>query len=70
MVVGRNNGVVGLEEFSNKRMCRLLFGPQESSRIKGVVALTGWSYGGFPLYSPHKNYRPCSVPHNTYSPDL
>ena len=39
MVVGRNNGVVGLTGFSNKRMCGLLFGPQKSSRSKGVVVL-------------------------------
>ena len=37
MVVGRNNGVVGLTRFSNKRMCGLLFGPQKSGRNKGVV---------------------------------
>ena len=32
MVVGCNNGVVGLTGFSNKRACGLLFGPQKSSR--------------------------------------
>ena len=29
MLVGRNNGVVGLTGFSNKRMCGLLLGPQK-----------------------------------------
>ena len=32
MVVGRNNWVVGLTGFSNKRICGLLFGPQKSRR--------------------------------------
>ena len=50
MAVGRNNGVVGLTGFSNKRMCGLLFGPQKSGRNKGMVVLTGWSCGGVPLY--------------------
>ena len=50
MVVGRNNGVVGLTGFSDKKMSGLLFGPQKSGRNNGVVVLTGWSYGGVPLY--------------------
>ena len=43
MVVGRNNGVVGLTGFSDNKMCGLLFGPQKSGRNNGVVVLTGWS---------------------------
>ena len=31
-------------------MSGLLFGPQKSGRNNGVVVLTGWSYGGVPLY--------------------
>ena len=50
MVVGRNNGVVGLAGFSDKKMSGLLFGPQKSGRNNGVVLLTGWSYGGVPLH--------------------
>ena len=50
VVVGRNNGVVGLAGFSDKKMSGLLFGPQKSGRNNGVVLLTGWSYGGVPLY--------------------
>ena len=34
MVVGRNNGVVELTGFSDKKMSGLLFGPQKSGRIK------------------------------------
>ena len=49
VVVGRNNGVVGLTGFSDKKMSGLLFGPQKSGRNNGVVVLTGWSYGGVPL---------------------
>ena len=41
MVVGHNNGVVGLTGFSNKRICGLLFGPQKRARNKGVAVLTG-----------------------------
>ena len=37
--------MVGLTGFPNKVMCGLLFGPQKNGRI-----LTGWSYGGAPLY--------------------
>ena len=37
MVVGRNNGMVGPTGFSNQRMCGLLFGPQNSGRINGLV---------------------------------
>ena len=50
MVVGRNNGVVGLTGFSDKKMSGLLFGPKKSGRNNAVVVLTGWSYGGVPLY--------------------
>ena len=50
MVVSRNNGVVGLTGFSDKKMSGLFFEPKKSGRnIPGVV-LTGWSYGGVPLY--------------------
>ena len=41
MVVGRNNGVVGLAGFSDKKMSGLLFGPQKSGRNNGVVLSTG-----------------------------
>ena len=51
MVVGRNNGVVGLTGFSDKEMSGLLFGPLKSGRNNGVVVITGWSYGGVPLYT-------------------
>ena len=50
MVVGRNNGMVGLTGFSDKKMSGLLFGPQKGGRNNGVVVLTWWSYGGVPLY--------------------
>jgi len=50
VVVGRNNGVVGLTGFSDKKMSGLLFGPQKSGHNNGVVVLTRWSYGGVPLY--------------------
>ena len=50
MVVGRIYGVVGLTGFSDKKMSGLLLGPQKSGRDNGVVLLTGWSYGGVPLY--------------------
>ena len=51
IVIGRNNGVVGLTAISNKRMCGLLFGPQKNGRIKGVVVWRGstvslWKGGG------------------------
>ena len=49
MVVGRNNGAVGLTGFSDKKMIGLLFGPQKRGRNNGVVVLMGWSYGGVPL---------------------
>ena len=49
MVVGRNNGVVGLTEFLYKKMSGLAFGPQKRARNNRVVVLTGWSYGGVPL---------------------
>ena len=39
MVVGRNNGVVGLTGFSDKKMSGLF-----CSGHKKVVAITGWSY--------------------------
>ena len=41
MVVSRNNEVVGLVGISNKKMCELLFGPQQSARNKGVVVWRG-----------------------------
>ena len=41
MVVGRNNGVVGLTGFSDKKMSGLLFGPQKSGRNNGVVVTRG-----------------------------
>ena len=41
MVVGRNNGVVGLTGFSDKKMSGLLFGPQKSGRNNGVVVWPG-----------------------------
>ena len=41
MVVGRNKRVLGLMGFSCKKMCGLLFGPQERGRINGVVVLRG-----------------------------
>ena len=41
MVVGRNNGVVGLTGFSDKEMSGLLFGPQKSGRNNGVVVWRG-----------------------------
>ena len=44
MVVGHNNGVVGLTGFSDKKMSGLLSGLQESGRNNGVVVLRGWSY--------------------------
>ena len=50
MVVGRNNGVVRLTGFSGKKMSGLLFGPKKSGRNNPVVVLTGWWYGGVPLY--------------------
>ena len=38
MVVGRNNRVVGLMGFSDKKMSGVLrFGPQKSGRKNGVV---------------------------------
>ena len=62
MVVGRNNGVVGLTGFSDKKMSGLLFGPKKSGRNNAVVVLTGWSYGGVPLYVSYDRSRllqPC-----------
>ena len=41
MVVARNNGAVGLTGFSDKKMSRLLFGPQKSGRNNGVVVWRG-----------------------------
>ena len=40
MVVGRNNGVVGLTGISDKKMSELLSGPQRSGRNIGMVGLT------------------------------
>ena len=41
MVVGRNNGVVGLTRFSDKKMSELLFGPGKSGPNNGVVVRRG-----------------------------
>ena len=41
MVVGRNNGVVGLTGFSDNKMSGLSFGPQKSGRNNGVVVWRG-----------------------------
>ena len=41
MVVGRNNGVVGLTGFSDKKMSGLLFWPQKSGRNNEVVVWRG-----------------------------
>ena len=41
MVVGRNNGMVGLTGFSDKKMSGLLFGSQKSGRNDGVVVRQG-----------------------------
>ena len=46
MVVGRNNGVVGLTRFQNKEMTELSFGTQKSGRNKEVVVLPLWGGGG------------------------
>ena len=64
MVVGRNNGVVGLTGFSDKKMSGLLFGPQK------VVLIKGWSYGGVPLYLKLVNYdsRQIKIPVNVRFP--
>ena len=43
MVVGRNNGVVGLTGFSDKQMSGLLSGPQKSGRNNGVVVWPGFT---------------------------
>ena len=37
MIVGRNNRVVGLTGFSDKKLSGLLFGPLKSGRNNGVV---------------------------------
>ena len=50
MVVGRNNGLVGLTGISDMKLSELLFGPQRSGRNIGMIGMTGWSYGGVPLY--------------------
>ena len=42
MVVGRNNGVVGLTGFSDKKMSGLLFGPQKSGRNNGGGRMAGF----------------------------
>ena len=41
MVVGRNNGVVGLTGFSDKKMSGHLFAPKKSGRNNGVVVWRG-----------------------------
>ena len=50
MVGGRNNGVVGLTGFSDKKMSGLLFGPQKSGRNNGVVVWRGSSVKAFQLH--------------------
>ena len=40
MVVSRNNGVVGLTGFSDKKMSGHLFAPKKSGRNNAVVVLT------------------------------
>ena len=52
MVVGRNNGVVGLTGFSDKKMSGLLFGPQKSGRNNGVVVWWGSTVTTFPFKKP------------------
>ena len=50
MVIGRNNGVVGLTRFhENKKITGLSFGTQKSGRNNKAVILTGWSYDRVPL---------------------
>ena len=41
MVVGRNNGVVGLTGFSDRKMSELLFGPQKGGLYNRVVVWRG-----------------------------
>ena len=41
MVVGRNNGVVGLTEISDKKMSGFLFEPQKSGCNNGLVVWRG-----------------------------
>ena len=41
MVVGRNNGVVGLTGFSDKKISGLLIGPQKRGRNNGLVVGRG-----------------------------
>ena len=50
MVVGRNNGVVGLKGFSGKKMSGLLFGPQKSGCNNGVVVWRGSTVKAFQLH--------------------
>ena len=50
MVVGRNNGMVGLTGISDMKLSELLFASRRSGRNIGMVGLTGWSYGGVPTY--------------------
>ena len=50
MVIGRNNGLVGLTGISDMKLSGLLFASQRSGCNIGMVGLTGWSYGGVPLY--------------------
>ena len=50
MVVGRNNGLVGLIGISDMKLSELLFASQRSGRNIGMVGITGWSYGVVPLY--------------------
>lgn len=48
MIVGHDNGVVGLTEFSDRTKCGFL-SSLKSGRNKGMVVLTGRSYGGVQL---------------------
>ena len=52
MVVDRNNGVVELTGFSDKKISGLLFGPQKTGRNNGVVVWRGSTVTTFPLKKP------------------
>ena len=39
-----------MKGFFRRRLCGFLLGPLKSSRNKGVVFLTGWSYGEVQSY--------------------
>ena len=49
MVVSRNNGVVGLTGFSDKKMSGLLFAPKKSGRNNAVVVWRGSTVTTFPF---------------------